>query len=431
MPSLGVVAFREGVPLFLGGDEADPSILRLRVVSTAEDVKERTLKSPRNGPATITALAFSREGTHAAAVVRPITATPPEPGGKLDPNIGPKFVGDTATLVVWEVATGAVVCSIEEKRGSQEQGVILSPDGALVAIWDQDGPLHDVAVWSVKEGTALGRFSTTRSAITSVAFGPDPVWREDVGALPWRLAVGEHGGMITVWDVHSRAVKCQARGSIHDVKTVDFSRDGAWLASAGRNELLIWDSSTGECVLRVPSGNFLPAVAFSPDDQQVAVAKSPLFGIAGGVDVYDLERGRGLRTLRGLQQRIEKVAVSLDSRRVAALSNDWEIGVFDRKSGALIGITEAPQGVFTDNAAIALNADGTRLVCSAGSEAKLWDVQEKRLLRKWKLPPALTEAAGFRPDGKLILIRQETKGGVVGPYGEFPAPSHPPRLSSL
>jgi hypothetical protein len=63
---------------------------------------------------------------------------------------------------------------------------------------------------------------------------------------------------------------------------------------------MIWDPSSGECLLRVPSGNYLPAVAFSPDDRRLAVVKLPAHGWPGGVDVYDLEKGRGLRTLRGL-----------------------------------------------------------------------------------------------------------------------------------
>ena len=76
------------------------------------------------------------------------------------------------------------------------------------------------------------------------------------------------------------------------------------------------------------------------------------------------------------------MVVSPDGRRIAALSNDWEIGVFEMSSGALTGIAEAPEGFFTDNAGLAFSAEGSRLACSAGTEAKLWDVDKGRFLRK-------------------------------------------------
>ncbi len=423
-PGFGVVGFRAGVPLFLGLDGADSPVIRVRDATTGGE--KQLLRSPLTGPSKVTALTLSRDGARSAGIVWPISARAQGGGGVAGPSNGSKRVGDTATLVVWDVATGRVVRTIEEKQTSTHD-VALSPDGLMLASWDVEGPQHDVAVWALNEGTMIGRFSSTHSLISSVAFGRDPIWREDAKGSPWRLAVGEHGGMITVWDLHSRTVKSLARGSRNDVKALDFSRDGAWLASAGRADLVIWDPSSGECLLRVQAENTQLAVAFSPDDRRLAVGKSQAFGWLGGVDVYVLEKGQGLRTLRGLQQRIEKVVVSPDGRRIAALSNDWEIGVFETSSGALIGIAEAPEGYFPDNAGLAFSADGSRLVCSAGTEARLWDVDRGRLLREWKLPPALTEAAAFRPEGRLILIRQETKTGVVGPLSN----AHPREYSRV
>ena len=89
--------------------------------------------------------------------------------------------------------------------------VMLSSDGSLLASWDTEGRQHDAAVWAVKNGSLLGRFPSSHSGIATIAFGRDPVWREDANGSQWRLALGERGGMVTVWDVNTRAVKCQAR----------------------------------------------------------------------------------------------------------------------------------------------------------------------------------------------------------------------------
>ena len=258
-PNFGVVGFHDRTPLFLGLDEADPSIIRVRDAITGGE--KPVLKSPLKGPSKIMALTVARDGTRCAGIVWPITERKQEAKGNADPNNGPKRVGDTATLVIWDVPTGRVVRTIEEKQASPH-AVALSPDGSLLATWAVEGPQHEVAVSAVNEGTLIGRFPSSRSGITSVAFGHDPVWREDAKGPPWRLAVGEHGGMITVWDLRSRSVKSLAHGSGYDVKTLDFSRDGAWLASAGRNRLIIWDPSSGECLLRVPIRKLLACGSF-------------------------------------------------------------------------------------------------------------------------------------------------------------------------
>ena len=165
------------------------------------------------------------------------------------------------------------------------------------------------------------------------------------------------------------------------------------------------------------------------------------YGIAGvrhrgdGRRLRPGEWSRSAYACGAFRQRIEKVVISGDGRRVAALSNDWELAVFDKVSGALLGIAEAPEGYFTDNAAVALSADGTRLVCSAGTEARLWEIptdadlksgkRTGRLVSKWKVPPALTEAAGFRADGRLILIRQETRDQQRPPSENADPKDHP------
>jgi WD40 repeat protein len=132
-----------------------------------------------------------------------------------------------------------------------------------------------------------------------------------------------------------------------------------------------------------------------------------------------------MRTLRGLEQHVEKVMVSPDGRRIAALSNDWEIGVWDWPSGELRVIVPAPVGIFTDSAALAFNPDGSRLVCSAGAEARLWDLDARRPLAKWSLPPALTEAAAFRGRDQLLLVRQETRDREVPPTTTNRPEDHP------
>jgi WD40 repeat protein len=420
----GVIAYSaDDGPMILCWKADDPASLLVRDALTGEE--KLTIQSPLEGPSSITAIALARDGKRAAGIVWPLRKEKRNDQDVLIPD------GDTATIAVWDAATGDLNRKIQAKQ-HPESDLVLSPDGSSVAAWDLSGRNHEVMVWSVSDGRLIGAFLTDRTVVTSVAFGRDPVWHDDdPRTSPWLLAVGMQGGMITVWDLQTRFVRSLCRGSHYDVKTLDFSPDGALLASAGRDEARLWDVATGTCLLEIPAGSYQFAVAFSPDGHRLAIGMTAAFGFPDGVHILELEQNRGMRTLRGLQGRPEKIAVSGDGRRIAALCNDWTIGVWDKGTGSLIAILEAPVGVFTDNAGLALNGDGSRLVCSAGSQAKLWDAEAGRLIGKWTLPPALTEAPAFRPGGQLLLLRQETKGRQLPPVLPQANPQDHPRVCRL
>jgi serine/threonine protein kinase/WD40 repeat protein len=422
---VGVIGFRRGhEPIILSLDADSQSSLHIR--GAFAGAEERILRSPLNGPSNIVAHALSKDGSRAAAVVLPGRKLTPEGiNAARSKGIEREDENDKGTIAMWDTSSGNLVGKLEAKH-ARDSNIVLSPDGALLASWDTSGRYHEVTIWSVLDRRNLRQCRTDRTVVTTVAFGPDPVWHDDdPKKSAWRLAVGMQGGMITVWDLHDGKIQSFCRGSHYDVKTLDFSPDGALLASGGRDDARLWDAATGNCVLVVPSSSYQFAVAFSPDGHRLA------FGLGGGsrgkdgVQVLKLDQDRGMRTVLGLQQNVEKVVVSPDGRRIAALSNDWEILVFDRKVDRLIGILHAPVGYFTDNAGLGFNADGSRLVCSAGHEAKLWDLEERRLLGKWELPPALTEAPAFRKNGQPLLVRQETKRGQFPPFGDFHPKEHP------
>ena len=97
--SFGVVGFgRDGTPLFLEIDAADPSILHLRDAITGDE--KRIPRSPRDGASKVIAIALSRDGSRAAGVVWPLRKRAPEEmaavADKAD-EMTPD--GDTATLV--------------------------------------------------------------------------------------------------------------------------------------------------------------------------------------------------------------------------------------------------------------------------------------------------------------------------------------------
>ena len=125
-----------------------------------------------------------------------------------------------------------------------------------------------------------------------------------------------------------------------------------------------------------------------PDGRRLALGAWTGFG-PGGVEVWELDNGRGIQTLYGLRGQVAWTCFSPDGRRVAGLSQTFEVGVWDRETGKLLRLLDAPVGLFADNAGLAFSADGRRFALAAGERATLWDVETGAVLGSWKLPGGL------------------------------------------
>jgi len=125
----------------------------------------------------------------------------------------------------------------------------------------------------------------------------------------------------------------------------------------------------------------------------------------------------GASTAYGVSSDLLSRQHSPDSRLVAALSNDWHVGIWDRKAHRLLHVLEVTPGFHADNAGLAFSPDSRRFAFAAGQEASLWDMATGELTRSWKLPPGLGDRLAFPGGNRLLLFHTETETGEVGPFG--------------
>ncbi len=248
----------------------------------------RTLKSPLEGKSRIRALALTPDGSFAAVAAR-----------KLDERGEPADVGSVA---VWDAATGREIFRTAVQRVN---GIALAPDASLLAVGTADGL---ICVWSLPQGKPLDPLRFDRNQIACLSFGRDPVRRpgRTSPGSGWLLAAGDRGGGLVVWDVasHSPRSLCHGPTGSSEVLTAAFSPDGMTLASAGRGSVQLWDIATGQFMLNVTAGNYVTALAFSPDGRRLTVGCIAAFGEPDSVDVWELEPWRGIDNLRGLSQAV-------------------------------------------------------------------------------------------------------------------------------
>ncbi len=324
--------------------------------------------------------------------------------------------GDRGIVVVWDTHTGRQLRQWERKAAS----LAFTPDGSQLAFGDDAGviSLHALDADSPPVAWQAGRI-----AIAGLAFGRDPVHHDDSSGSNWQLAAGDAGTRVTIWDLHTRQVRCHCDGAMDSVTTLAFSPDGMTLATCGRSPVKLWDAATGRLLLDIRVHDLTTGLTFDAAGRRLAISHGP--SANNTVEVWELEPGRGTATFGGLIGPVVKAAFSPDGRFLAALSQQWQIAIWDRGKGQLLHVLDAPRGEYTDNATLVFDPKGTRLASAAGKEAKLWDVVTGRRLQHWTLPPGLQDALVFDPTGKqLWSVRCETKTEVV-PYSHAHPTIHP------
>jgi WD40 repeat protein len=356
---------------------------------------------------TLQALTVSADASFCAAAVRRLTNR------------------DESKIAGWETTTGKLVAQATEPCGT----LAFSPDKSCLAVGDDEGRVSLRALPYLTNVVAA--FHQDRASIHCIAFARDPSQAADgLAKYPWLLATGDAGGMIYIYQVALGRLKTICRGSQYDVYTVAFSPDGMTIASGGRQAIHYWDVATGHSLLNIVRGDEHHALGFSPDGRKLA------FGVqVGDSEVIDLEPDRGVMALRGLSSQSANVEFSHDGQRLAALSHNWEVGVWDLASNRLEWILQAPKGLYADNAALAFSRDDSQLAFATLTDARLWDLKTAGLSKSWQLPRGLVQQLCFDTARRLLLfqydnwddpkrrmctVRDLLKPDYTTPIAEFP-----------
>jgi WD40 repeat protein len=314
--------------------------------------------------------------------------------------------------------TDAAVVIYDGRSGDQlhrfpgaSTAMAFSPDGRLFATGNGEGRIF---VRSLTTGETVAEFPQQRVMIRALAFAVDPL-RGTGSERNWLLAAGGSAGSLAIWDVGAKVQRCICYGSEIAFYALAFAPGGSILASSGRERTTLWDAATGQLLLNLGRGP-ATSLAFHPNGRQLAIGSDqPLFA-ADQVNLWEVENGRGIQTLRGLSSP-PSFAFSPKRDLVAALSADFRLATWELLGGRLLHVRETVQGMKGVNSGIVFSGDGRRLAVLAGPVFQLRDVDSGRDIRTWTLPPAVMDLVAFHPSGKLIVARAETLHGRRTPVG--------------
>jgi WD40 repeat protein len=154
-----------------------------------------------------------------------------------------------------------------------------------------------------------------------------------------KLASASRDGTAKVWDLGAGREVCTYRGhadqpndttkdaNMLSVGDVVFDPDGKTVASAGGNQVHLWDPNTGKqlkvLVTLEKTDKPIKALAFHPDGKSLAVG-----GEDGVVRVFAIESGKETFASAARAVRIEKLAYSPNGKFIAAVDSGGALTVY-------------------------------------------------------------------------------------------------------
>lgn len=230
----------------------------------------------------------------------------------------------------------------------------VSPKGDLLASAGSDGT---VRVWNLAKETEIASFNNYEGSLRCITFSPNSLW----------LALANNAD-VELLDIASKKRIAHFQGHVRLVESVEFSRDGNTIISAGVDESIrFWDSNKKSLLGMINCHDHcINSLTCSVDGILASAGKDHT------IRLWDIASRTELAIMEGHKDSVRTIVFS--ARGDYLISGDWGgvIKLWDTATGLALASVEAHDGAVLS---VAFSPD-EKQVASAGYDQliKLWNI---------------------------------------------------------
>ncbi len=350
------------------------------------------------------------------------------------------FSQENGTIVIWNLARGALERSFTGHAGRRVWSLAFSPNGKTLASGGDDS---FVALWDVDTGAKIQSFPTSNLAL-SVVWSPDGtrlasvagprviVWRLSdeqrvetnlvfvLNQIAWspdgtKIAAANRDTIVYLLDADTLDTLQTFGGHVGDVQSVAWAPDSQTLASGGiDSRIMLWDTQSGNLIAELNHHQgIVYGLAFSSDGKILASGSQDQ-----EVALWDVETGNYLSTVKTFDRDVQSVAMSPVAGKIylAAGSLDKTVSLFEIQLDQPLSEELASALGQVYGLAITSEGDLSALSILENNQLNVWQVN-KELYAEAKLLKKITGGSGVEsmtlsPDGILAAVGYST-GRIV------------------